>query len=934
MVRVWAALAVVTCLPIASAQPRVTSVVNGGSFQAPVAPGSFAAIIGQGLSSATLTAPTTTWPLELGGVTVAVGGQPAPLYDVSPTQINFQVPRTIAPGQATVVVRVSAASSAPVTFAVAAAAPGMLVFGSNQGVAARVDGSIVTPQNPANPGSLVTLYLTGIGPVDNPAADGAPTQSSPLARASLPHSAAIGGRPAAVSFLGLTPGFVGLAQANLTVPDDLPPGNHGIVLTVGGNRSNTTAPVLAVDNPPRIQSLSTGVGAPGTEVTVSGISVPGGTQVKSILIEFDDGGMVPAAPSVSGGRVSFLVPFVPDPEAAGGYRTGNCSISFYNGATTSNALPFRIEPLAKPADPVGRFKAIVQSLAASSAANLNAQKAIAEFTPLASVIDPLSQTRTAALLALADQIAANGRATLPLDLSGPAEPGAPMVEVTLRDLENLVAVLDQSKAEAAQSSDAPRAILPRAGAAGPCLFDLPGYQYCTILAQSPDAYSEGMTSGPLFRMIANAFTVGPQNYKAQRVLCTINPAAISPFVIASSLLQYLNDRRLTCKLQPTKPVSITALPVPNPIPAGSFETTGNRGTGLTIRLEPFWTPEFTVDQVLGSVYGETFEAAIPYPDQCARDLRADLGRIARDMFNRARDRMVESLRRVSPEKSREVPLYKCDISDVQPASSSTTLASHRADKDDAGSNRWGIEGKLPGSASLTLTPVWDHFLPDLFTTTPTDPCFQSSGSNLTVSLMGDFKQLNPCVRVEVAGPRKAVEVTGSQVFSFTSATGPLNRSSFNPPVRVTQEAPFQRADAAQGAISQLQVEQLTATKYRVTQIVEGASASTKEIVNTWNGVTLLLTNGPGSHKIRIQLKSNVSGACQGMHADLNARTRDRQDDEGNNGCARTWDMNNFSSTTSLTTLDLGVYILGGQGLGFGPGKGTVTTEIELLDDVQ
>ncbi len=294
--------------------------------------------------------------------------------------------------------------------------------------------------------------------------------------------------------------------------------------------------------------------------------------------------------------------------------------------------------------------------------------------------------------------------------------------------------------------------------------------------------------------------------------------------------------------------------------------------------------------------------------------------------------MLESLRRVSPEKFREVPLYKCDISDVQPSLSSQSFVSRRADKDDAGTNRWGIEGRTPGSASLDLTPVPDHFLPDMFTF-PIDPCAQFSGSNFKPSLMGDFRPINPCVRVEVAGLTKRVEVTQSQVFSYTSAEGPRRAEIHNPAIRVTDNSPYQRADASQGAISQLLVEQLTNTKYRVTQIVEGAPTSNKEVIGTWNQVTLSLTNGPGSHKIRVTLKSDVSGTCQSMHVQFNGRSAQREEDEGNNGCARNFEINNYSSATSSTSLDLGVFILGGTGPGFGSGKGTVTTEFELLDDV-
>ena len=51
-------------------------------------------------------------------------------------------------------------------------------------------------------------------------------------------TATIGGQPAVVLYSGLAPGYVGLAQANLQIPD-LPSGDYPVVLTVGSTTSNT-----------------------------------------------------------------------------------------------------------------------------------------------------------------------------------------------------------------------------------------------------------------------------------------------------------------------------------------------------------------------------------------------------------------------------------------------------------------------------------------------------------------------------------------------------------------------------------------------------------------------------------------------------------------------------------------------------------------------
>jgi uncharacterized protein (TIGR03437 family) len=249
-------------LPIAvMAQPRVTAVANGASFQAVVSPGSFASAFGENLASTAAVTPTANWPTELGGVSVTVNGTAAPIHSVRNNQINFQVPRNTPAGQATIVVRNGTASSAAFSFQVVASAPGILVFGNNLAVAQHADGSIVTRENPLQSQEAAVIYFTGIGPVNNPTVDGAPSPSSPLASASLPVSATVGGRNAPIAFIGLTPGFVGLGQLNITTPD-LAPGDHPVVLTIGGTASASAAPVLSVGS--AATGLLTRLGSVGT----------------------------------------------------------------------------------------------------------------------------------------------------------------------------------------------------------------------------------------------------------------------------------------------------------------------------------------------------------------------------------------------------------------------------------------------------------------------------------------------------------------------------------------------------------------------------------------------------------------------------------------------------------------------------------------------
>ncbi len=211
-------------------------VVNGASFTAtPLVPGSLITIFGNNFASAAVGASSTPLPTTLGGLSVTINGIAAPLIFANANQINLQLPYEVTPGNASVVVTGPGGASSTGTFAVGQAGPGIFA-GNNRAVAQNQDFSVNTPSNPAKVGSVVVVYLTGQGPTNNAPRTGA--ASSGLASATLPYSATIGGVNAPVQFVGLTQGFVGLAQANITVPA-LGSGDFPLVLTIGGVQSNS-----------------------------------------------------------------------------------------------------------------------------------------------------------------------------------------------------------------------------------------------------------------------------------------------------------------------------------------------------------------------------------------------------------------------------------------------------------------------------------------------------------------------------------------------------------------------------------------------------------------------------------------------------------------------------------------------------------------------
>ena len=84
----------------AASTVTITSVVNGASFQAPLASGSWITIGGSGFAASPTTASVVPLPLTLGGVGVKVNNIAIPLEFVNATQINAQLPYEIAPGSA------------------------------------------------------------------------------------------------------------------------------------------------------------------------------------------------------------------------------------------------------------------------------------------------------------------------------------------------------------------------------------------------------------------------------------------------------------------------------------------------------------------------------------------------------------------------------------------------------------------------------------------------------------------------------------------------------------------------------------------------------------------------------------------------------------------------------------------------------------------
>jgi len=181
---------------------------------------------------------------------VLVNGISAPVFFSNDGQINFQMPVEVEPGIVSLLVRIDGQPSDLVTTEIVESSPGLFmlpasVAGAGRGVVQNQDFSLNLPDNPAAPGQVIILYATGTGPYSPQPGTGELAGADPLSLVELPVTATVGGVAADVLFAGATPGFAGLTQFNLLVPQ-APAGDQPVVVNVGGVDSNS---VLAAIGP-------------------------------------------------------------------------------------------------------------------------------------------------------------------------------------------------------------------------------------------------------------------------------------------------------------------------------------------------------------------------------------------------------------------------------------------------------------------------------------------------------------------------------------------------------------------------------------------------------------------------------------------------------------------------------------------------------------
>jgi uncharacterized protein (TIGR03437 family) len=201
-----------------------SGVVGGATYTPGIAPGGVVSIFGSGLAGA---GKATT--VDLDGIDMRV------LF-ATPFQINAEVPTGATTGAHVLHVQ-SAYGSGQQQVSVSAVAPGIFLVGNPPaGAVTNTAYGLVGPLNPLARGQTAVVWATGLGAV---------RVSGGVSVTSAGVTAVLGGVELPVQFAGPAPGFPGLYQVNVLIPQGTPPdAGVSLALKVGGQLSNPVMLVL------------------------------------------------------------------------------------------------------------------------------------------------------------------------------------------------------------------------------------------------------------------------------------------------------------------------------------------------------------------------------------------------------------------------------------------------------------------------------------------------------------------------------------------------------------------------------------------------------------------------------------------------------------------------------------------------------------------
>lgn len=221
-------------VPAASLNSQAVAVVDAASFRAGASAESIASAFGTKLSSALAIGTSTVLPTVLDGTTVYINGVNAPLFFVSPGQINFAVPVGTVSGPAAIVIVAKDGTVSQGLVAVRDIVPGIFTrltngTGAPAAVASTDNGTTFTVAmsnadgSPVevSAGNIIVLFATGMR-----------FKSGEV-------TATAGGVTGSPSFVGAQGSLLGVDQINLTIPQSMAgKGEMDLVFSVDGKQTN------------------------------------------------------------------------------------------------------------------------------------------------------------------------------------------------------------------------------------------------------------------------------------------------------------------------------------------------------------------------------------------------------------------------------------------------------------------------------------------------------------------------------------------------------------------------------------------------------------------------------------------------------------------------------------------------------------------------
>jgi uncharacterized protein (TIGR03437 family) len=258
-------LLIIGALPCHAAAPVpiISNILDAEGGKSTLVQGEWAAVYGTNLFDG---APRT-WgasdftngdrlPINLSGVSVFFGGIggvygsgsdaiAAPVYYISPTQIDVQIPAGLS-GSVPVVVEINGVQSPPFSVFVGPHAPAVFYYPAGTkvyAVATHGDGSLigdpaVTPKSTkARPGEPIVIYVNGLAASPSGIILGA------IAYSDTPVTVAFNATTATAAYAGVA--FAGGFQVNVVVPSGLSSADYALTVSTGGQSSQAgiTLPV-------------------------------------------------------------------------------------------------------------------------------------------------------------------------------------------------------------------------------------------------------------------------------------------------------------------------------------------------------------------------------------------------------------------------------------------------------------------------------------------------------------------------------------------------------------------------------------------------------------------------------------------------------------------------------------------------------------------